>query len=604
MSELLQNYIIRYQYQSDEASRTSLLSSLGSTAATVSKIASGALITAGILVKAQHSIASSINSLYLTAHNMGGSTIRTLKSITEAAKDVGDSVEGMTSSLAGLNKFQKTMGPGAAQLISQFGGKFYKQGMGAPESALAIAQNVPTLKAEGMDGPSFYAATETMGIAFESAQAMWENNTEFLKQQEAHSGALGTKVDALGDGIHSSLERFGVDMDKALNAGAKAFGDTFQTAIDAELTGFEHLLKGFDDNAEEMNNILNHFTTDLELSFDKLGSKFDGLGASLSGIDKSLGVLSSPLEFIKNHWEMLALAPTAMLALVRAGMGKGIGGAILGNMTKSIGKAIASNLGTLGIAGIDGTAIAATLGTGLSVIGSLGLGAFAGRALDKEFKLSNKIADYAWNLTQNPPELIQNFEKFSQKGRISKEEGSRLSAGMQFLLQTGMTRNETLGTLANLKGESHLDPFASGDSDKAYGIGQWHDKRQKLYEERFGHSMQSVSDRNEAFIEQMKFVDWERKNNEKAGWAKVHNAPDTPFDKAAAYSQFIERPGAVYEAAQVRGNMAEGLNASPLTNVTINVNGAQNPEAIAAAVKNQLQDINKQGQRYNSPSYQ
>lgn len=564
-SDLLQEYVVRLRYAEDTASRSSMLSGLGSTVGTMAKIATGGLAVAAGIVKSQHSIASGINSLYLSAHNMGGSTIRTLQSITSAAKDVGDSVEGMTSSLAGLNKFSKTMGPGAQRFIQSFAGKEYKPGMSAPDTMLALAKNVPTLKAQGMTPEYLYAAMDTMGIGFESAQAIMENNTEFLKQQAAHKEAGGSKIDELAPTLHADMERFDLGVDKLYNGMAKSFGETFTNSIDAELKGFESVVKSLDENSEGISTALNLFTGEMGDLLKPLTGNMNLVGTAIAGLATVMAISTAT----------------------------GVAGGVIG-----LAKAL--------------PAIGPVIATGVAVYE-------AGKAADKKWGITNWLSDVA--MEQFHPDAFEDVnvgvhpmlaaQKKASAVAIGKEEGIRLSQGILTLKNAGMSQNEAIGAMANLSGESNLNPFAEGDKEEgiytAYGIGQWHKDRRANYTKLFGHSMQSVGDRDVAYAEQLQFVDWERKHDsfEKSQWAKVHAAGDTPYEKAAAYSTYMERPGAVAKAADVRGKLAEQIASTNNNNVVINVNGMnKDPEVFAKEVDHHLNQINKYHQRYNESLHQ
>jgi hypothetical protein len=122
-----------------------------------------------------------------------------------------------------------------------------------------------------------------------------------------------------------------------------------------------------------------------------------------------------------------------------------------------------------------------------SIASLIGLGAAAGAWFDKLFP-RNCLARMGESLGGA---LFQSSHKDEDAIRT--------------LMNSGLTQPQAIGVTANLKQESGLDPFRYGDSFKAYGIGQWHEDRRADYEKMFGHSMDSVSDYDQAYQEQFAF---------------------------------------------------------------------------------------------------
>lgn len=88
-----------------------------------------------------------------------------------------------------------------------------------------------------------------------------------------------------------------------------------------------------------------------------------------------------------------------------------------------------------------------------------------------------------------------------------------VSEAMDFFMSKGWTREQAAGIVGNLQAESgpNLQIDAKGDGGKAYGIAQWHEPRQKLFQQVYGKPIQ-----NATFREQLEFVNWELNNSEKA----------------------------------------------------------------------------------------
>lgn len=150
-------------------------------------------------------------------------------------------------------------------------------------------------------------------------------------------------------------------------------------------------------------------------------------------------------------------------------------------------------------------------------------------------------------------------------GSFAFEHQAEQWAGSQ-LESWGWTENQAKGVLANLEGESNLNPFAKGDYNlktkqyDAYGIAQWHRDRQALYGSLFGHTMQSIKDPEQALREQLEFVQWEltskdpRNHYKEAGdeLRKLRSAFEAGYEVSMGY----ERPRGGAVTAAVRGAQA------------------------------------------------
>lgn len=119
------------------------------------------------------------------------------------------------------------------------------------------------------------------------------------------------------------------------------------------------------------------------------------------------------------------------------------------------------------------------------------------------------------------------------------------------------TKNQAAGWVANFDAESNMNPHAVGDGGKAFGIAQWHPDRQKLYEQLYGHTMQSVKDKSMAFREQLGFVAWEQRNNEKRAAESVRLTTSSGGLAAQQVSRYYERPKDTYGEMKKRDARAE-----------------------------------------------
>jgi Phage tail lysozyme len=138
--------------------------------------------------------------------------------------------------------------------------------------------------------------------------------------------------------------------------------------------------------------------------------------------------------------------------------------------------------------------------------------------------------------------------------------GERMGYMARTMMKYGWSAEQTAGILSNVQAEdAPLDPFAVGDKGTAYGIAQWHAPRQAEYATRYGHTMQSVTDIQQALDEQMDFINYELTQGKykQAGTdlRRIFSAGAAGHEMSLEY----EGPKAGESAAQARGKQAERL---------------------------------------------
>jgi len=586
MSETLQEFLVKIKYAEDTNSKSSMLSGLKSTAGTITSIAEKAAGMAALVGALTFKIAKDVNSLYLTAQNLGGSTVRTFKAMTEAAQDVGSSIDEMTSSLEGLQKFRRMTGEGANQFLRQFAPNINNKDS-APEALLKIAQNIPTLKAQGMREEQFLQAMEVTGVGYDVGYKVWERTPEFLEQQQKHTEAIGTGIDKMAPGLHEQFVEFGLKMDEAINAASLTFGDTLKNVIDGELKIFQMAIDGLEKNSDQIKEYTDAFTGKM----NEVIGKFDKLDLSLKGIDKSLERISHPIDLLIDNLGLLTSAIGILSAITVLNPNAKFGGAVGASLLKLLSPRM---LGAIGLTSYLGYKI----------------GDKIQEQIPQETKdnIDRGIMGTDENNTNRFERAEQSVKKWISKGNTPYAAKTREEAGMEFFQRVGMSKNDAAGIMGSLHKETiNLDPFAEGDNGEAYGIEQWHKDRQKLYRSYFGHTMQSVTDQNQAYAEQLEFIDFERKHSEKENWEKMQAAGDNPYERGAAYSQYIVRPGLTDEVkkaeADARGTEALGI-AQQYGGVNITVNGVTDPKLAADIVIQKLNDQSRMNQRYDMMQHQ
>lgn len=173
---------------------------------------------------------------------------------------------------------------------------------------------------------------------------------------------------------------------------------------------------------------------------------------------------------------------------------------------------------------------------------------------------------------------------------------------IEFFQSKGYSLSQAAGLAANIKAESNYNPNIYGDKGEAYGIGQWHPDRQKLFEQVMHRPIQGSS-----FQEQLEFMDWELKHKETGAYNALQAARNDPTAAARA-GVLYERPADMTDAALRRGAEAQRLasmyaGSNPGANVqvnqtnNVNVTGVADPNAAAAAVSSEHRRNNADLQR-------
>ncbi|MBO1325342.1 hypothetical protein K2X14_11615 [Acetobacter sp. TBRC 12305] len=155
---------------------------------------------------------------------------------------------------------------------------------------------------------------------------------------------------------------------------------------------------------------------------------------------------------------------------------------------------------------------------------------------------------------------------------------------------SGMDQTHAMAAMANAIRESKLDPFAKPkNGEDAYGLFQWHSDRRENYRKVYGHSMESVTDRDQAMKEQIGFLNWELNNTEKTAGNYFRNANDAKT-AAAVLSMYGIRPAGQATEAWARGELADYLNTQNAPAGTIGADAAASqssataPQTIAQAI--------------------
>ena len=154
------------------------------------------------------------------------------------------------------------------------------------------------------------------------------------------------------------------------------------------------------------------------------------------------------------------------------------------------------------------------------------------------------------------------------KSNIEEERNTQQKA-YNFFKSKGYSENATIGILANLKAESDYKTGTIGDQGKAYGLAQWHPDRQKLFEKQFGHSIYKSS-----LEEQLEFIDYELKNNERSSGRALSGATDIRGAVQAGIG--YERPADPVKALETRLAYANKIRVQVNNNAGADINTSAN----------------------------
>lgn len=153
---------------------------------------------------------------------------------------------------------------------------------------------------------------------------------------------------------------------------------------------------------------------------------------------------------------------------------------------------------------------------------------------------------------------------------------------LQFFQDRGFSAAQSAGLVANMQAESGMRAGAEGDNGKAYGLMQWHADRQAAFKRVMGKDI-----RQSTFEDQLNFTYYELTQGAERRAAAMLHAAKTSQQSGQVVSRAYVRPFDPDGSKAVqRGDLA--ANISHEQNITIHVNGAQDPKAVAREVKSQL----------------
>lgn len=173
---------------------------------------------------------------------------------------------------------------------------------------------------------------------------------------------------------------------------------------------------------------------------------------------------------------------------------------------------------------------------------------------------------------------------------------------MEFFQRAGWTAEQAAGLVGNIQHESNFDHGIRGDGGRAFGLAQWHPDRQENLSRFIGRPANSAT-----FQEQLAFIHHELTQGAEQRAGAALRGARTAGEAGSVVSRLYERPRNTWAEAAARARTAEqwmaatppgtnpalaGRQGGVTQNNNITVTGAQNAQATAAAVGDELRRTN------------
>lgn len=186
-------------------------------------------------------------------------------------------------------------------------------------------------------------------------------------------------------------------------------------------------------------------------------------------------------------------------------------------------------------------------------------------------------------------------DPIGDKRRAGAANDPNASDAVSAFQKMGWSRAQAAGIAANLWKESLFNPKAVGDNGHAYGIGQWHEDRQKEFKKRFGTDI-----RNSSLDQQLQFVDYEMRHGTEQRAGGMLAGAKTAAEAGSIVARFYERPadsaGEAAKRAQIADSIYSGAPGAPSTALaSIYSSAAPSGDASGAADAASTPDVSDAG---------
>ncbi|AXH72241.1 MAG: putative membrane protein [Caudoviricetes sp.] len=561
-----------------------------------------AVLTAGKTLKAFISDTTSAN---VAAGNMArnlGVSVNSLTAWQKAAQAAGGSAEDVSGSLGSL--------------VSQFQTIDGRRNLGMTFGQMGVRLEGANGQLRDMNGlmPDLARAAQRLGpqlfSALGSQAGFSQGFINLLEQGPEHIQKLYASLQKYAPTERDTTESAKLlESWTKLTAQSEAFGRSIMTDLSPEVRELMDMFSGFVRS-----------NSDSWLANIKIGA--DQLTASIKSVNwQKIG------EEIKAWWDYIKAIDWAKVGQEIKSFGQTADGAaqFVGGWAKAVELLFSLWVGSKFLTVLRNVQmLAAATGAGLGGLAAL----LAGYGAHKGLSAADPNDDLGGWIDKNIPgaSFMDNLASHVGLGRSYAEQSVRKAvnaaspADMINVANTavgmGWSREQAMGLLSNAMSESALDPFSVGDNGDAYGLFQWHRDRQAQYAARYGHTMQSVKNKDAATKEQMDFANWELSHTEKQAGDLLRRSTDAGM-AGAIVSRYFERPKDQGGEVEKRGALAEylasqnsvvgaALSAPPsggntnnvTNNVTIHAPGGD-PKQITKAVKSAFNDPRMQAWQTN-----
>jgi hypothetical protein len=545
-SSVIREFLVALGFKTDEAALKKFESGIDKATKAVFGLAAAVETTAVAVSVGVARFASNLEALYF-ASIKANSAATNLKAYERTLQNFGVSANEALGSVQGLARFLRNNPGGEGVLEGLLGG--VGEHTRDVNGRLRDTTDLMLGLGKVFRGQEYYLAkqfADQFGISEDTLRAMrsgdFEKEVARMREQMGNAGFEKASKDAhafmmdLRD-LGTQLELFGLQVYEALS---KRLGVNLHDVVD-------WLKKNGPLLAERVAEILSKL-----LDFaERIGHAVMWLVDKFIELDKAT-----------DGWSTRILAAVAIM--------KVFGGfEILSGILKLVG---AFGSLTTGIAGANATS--SLLLTTLGAIGAAVAGWKIGEMLNEHIseETKNKIG-------KTIARVLGMF------GNRDANEALAMDDPVQFYVDRGWTKEQAAGIVANLKAESNLNPYASGDHGKAYGVAQWHADRQDAFKKWAGHDIHQSD-----MLEQLDFVDFELKRGAERRAGELLRAAQNAREASDVMTRYYERPAAVNAESEKRAGAA--VHIAQETN--INIHGVSDPAAAGREVESKQGRVNSE----------
>ncbi|KAA8387038.1 phage tail protein [Acetobacter tropicalis] len=441
-----------------------------------------------------------------TARSMGMPVSR-LMALQNAARLSGGSADAVTGAMGQLSQLKWEMphgfAPEAAAQFQALGISMQEVAKASPDKLFArIADRIRKIKDPAAQT---IAAMKIFGQAGEGLLPVFQQSAAAFRQNIELSRRYGV-MNEKGADAAARLQKTQTELELAV----RGFGFSVAEAVEPALSPVIHQMSEWiaanrEWIAQDISQYIRKIVKWLkDGGWDKIKSGVIDVMHAISGVVDHLG-----------GWQNAAKD-------VAIGMGALWGVSVLSKIA----------LLTTALAGVAASMTA--IGVAAGVAGAVGTAYYASQ--------NGWLGDW---LSKHTDHFGRSYEDQDADHRAASMPASeKIATGRKiqaFFQRNGFTADQAAGLVANFDAESGFDPNIQGDKVNgkytAYGIGQWHQKRQDDFRRVIGRDIHGSS-----LDDQLKFSAWELANTEKNAGNAIHGASSA--QNAAALTSFdYFRPG-------------------------------------------------------------